>query len=130
MVENGATQSHRQTIDSQTKYLTNAYDKLKWKLRALAELKRQGKSSDDEQVKQMHAETIQLLALNKSCMRTVIDTVETLRRQCENQRSATDDHNLTLQSYLYETGYYEKQIHFCKEYKTPQLDKVIEKAKE
>ena len=40
----------KQTIEAQTNYLTNAYERIKWKLMALAELKRQGLVSNDEQV--------------------------------------------------------------------------------
>ena len=63
-------------------------------------------------------------------MRNIIDTVETLKRKSQKQRGATDDHNLTLQSHLYEISHYKKQIDACQEFKTPELDKVIEKATE
>ena len=46
------------------------------------------------------------------------------------QRKQTDDFNLQLQSYLYEKSYYTKEIHACRETKTPNLDKVVKKAVE
>ena len=55
-------------------------------------------------------------------MRTIIDTVETLKRKGDKQRAATDDHNLTLQAHLYEISHYKKQIFACQDFKTPQLD--------
>ena len=63
-------------------------------------------------------------------MRTTIETVDAFKRKCMQQRSVTDDHNLSLQSYLYEIAHYNKQIDFCREYQTPQLSQVITKAKE
>ena len=44
----------------------------------------------------------------KSGMRNMIDVVESLKRKCSKQRSATDDHNLSLQSHLYEISHYKK----------------------
>ena len=38
--------------------------------------------------------------------------------------------DLRLQSFLYEKNHYQKEIYFCKEYKTPQLDRVLERAKD
>ena len=65
-------------------------------------------SVNSPEVEKLNLELLQLQLMNKSCMRTVIDTVEKYRQTCDSQRSATDNHNLTLQSYLYEAGYYEK----------------------
>ena len=50
------------------------------------------------------------------------------KKQAEGQRKVTDDVNLTLQSFLYERNHYQREIYFCKEYRTPELDKVIAKA--
>ena len=66
----------------------------------------------------------------KSSMRNVIDLVDKLKMRSQSRRSATDDHNLTLQAYRYEISHYEKQIAFCQDYETPELDKVITKASE
>ena len=63
-------------------------------------------------------------------MRNIIDTVEAYKWRCQKKRSATDDHNLTLQSHLYEISHYKKQIYACQEFKTPELDKVVMKASE
>ena len=41
--------------------------------------------------------------------------------QSENEKKEMDQHNLTLQSLLYEQDYFAKEIHFCKEFKTPNL---------
>lgn len=73
---------------------------------------------------------MELLFSGKSGMRNIIDTVESLKRKSQKQRGATDDYNLTLQSHLYEISHYKKQIDACQEFKTPELDKVIEKATE
>lgn len=51
------------------------------------------------------------------------------KREADRQRKATDDVNLSLQSFLYEKNHYEKEIYFCKEFCTPQLDEVLSKAK-
>ena len=45
-------------------------------------------------------------------------------------RKDTDDDNLRLQSFLYEKNQYQKEIYFCKEYQTPALDLVLQKAME
>ena len=42
----------------------------------------------------------------------------------------TDDVNLTLQSFMYEASHYQREIYFCKEYRTPELDQVLKKAQE
>jgi len=47
------------------------------------------------------------------------------KRQAEAKRKETDDVNLNLQSFMYERNHYQREIYFCKEYKTPQLDQVI-----
>ena len=60
----------------------------------------------------------------------VIDTVERLKRKCQAKRSETDTHNLTLQAHLYEISHYKKQIYACQEFKTPELEKVVNKATE
>ncbi len=52
------------------------------------------------------------------------------KRQAEQQRKETDDYNLSLQSFQYERNHYQREIYFCKEYKTPQLSLVIQKAQE
>jgi len=36
-----------------------------------------------------------------------------------------DTHNLNLQSLLYEKDYFVKEIHFCKEFKTPSLQSAL-----
>ena len=53
-------------------------------------------------------ELVEQLTVAKSGMRTVIDCVDSQKTKCKTQRSATDDHNLTLQSYLYEISHYQK----------------------
>lgn len=73
---------------------------------------------------------MELLFSAKSGMRNIIDTVETLKRKSQRQRGETDDHNLTLQSHLYEISHYKKQIDTCQEFKTPGLNQVIEKAQQ
>ena len=96
----------------------------------MAELKRAGKTATDPQVAELDQKNMQLLFSGKSCMRNIIESVENLKRKSQKQRGATDDHNLTLQSHLYEISHYKKQIDACQEFKTPELDKVIEKASE
>ena len=44
----------------------------------------------------------------------------------EDERRVLDNHNLTLQSLLYGKDYYSKEVHFCKEFKTPNLTNAID----
>jgi len=52
------------------------------------------------------------------------------KKQAEAKRKVTDDVNLTLQSFMYERNHYQREIYFCKEYRTPELDKVLQKAQD
>ena len=79
----------------------------------MAQLKREGKSAHDFKVQELDGESQELLLTAKSGMRNIIDTVERLKRRCQTKRSATDDHNLTLQAHLYEISHYKKQIDAC-----------------
>ena len=47
--------------------------------------------------------------------------VELMKRQSEDERKKLDNHNLTLQSLLYGKDYFSGEVHFCKEFKTPNL---------
>lgn len=58
-------------------------------------------------------------------MRQLQDIIEGVKKANEQERSAVDANNLTLQSFLYEQSYFLKEIHFCKEFKTPQLKKAL-----
>jgi hypothetical protein len=51
--------------------------------------------------------------------------VENMKRRSEDERRELDTHNLTLQSLLYGKDYFLKEVHFCKEYKTPQLQQAL-----
>lgn len=66
----------------QTQHLADAFSQLKWKLAKLAELKRMGKPAYDPQVQSLDTENRVLLGTGKSDTRTIIDTVETLKRKC------------------------------------------------
>ena len=76
----------------------------------------------DKYVKQIDDERMNVIAESKSQLRLVLDLLEETKVQGEFQRKETDDCNLTLQSYLYEKSYYLKEIHDCRETKTPHLD--------
>ena len=112
--------------------LTETLSRFKNNLNELLEAKQAGKTfaNGDQRVNELAKRNIELLFSAKSGMRNVIDTVETLKRKSQTQGGATDEHNLTLQSHLYEISHYKKQIDACQEFKTPELDKVIEKAAE
>ena len=56
---------------------------------------------------------MQLLSTAKSDMRNIIEMVDILKKNGSGKRGATDDHNLTLQSHLYEISHYKKQIYAC-----------------
>ena len=122
--------TQQKAFETRIKYIRSAHEKFKWKLNYLAKLKREGKRAEDPQVKSVHDEAVNTLTIASSGMRTTIETVDAFKRKCMQQRSVTDDHNLSLQSYLYEIAHYNKQIDFCREYQTPQLSQVITKAKE
>jgi hypothetical protein len=64
----------------------------------------------------------------KASVREINQSVMEARKKAESQRKETDDINLTLQSFLYERNHYQREIYFCKEFKTPELDQVIKKA--
>jgi hypothetical protein len=46
-------------------------------------------------------------------------------RRSEDERRELDTHNLTLQSLNYGKDYFLKEVHFCKEYKTPHLQQAL-----
>ena len=66
----------------QTNHVKGALSQLKWKLESLAELKRTGKTVSDPQVMQLDTENVGLLTTAKGGMRTVIDTLESLKKKC------------------------------------------------
>ena len=74
--------------------------------------------------------TFDTLAEIKSSMRELTQQVMERKRQAEAQRKVTDDVNLTLQSYMYEASHYQREIYFCKEFRTPELDQVLKMAQE
>ena len=43
----------------------------------------------------------------------------------ENARNQADIDNLQLQSLLYEKNHFENQIHYCRQYETNNLEKVL-----
>jgi hypothetical protein len=61
----------------------------------------------------------------KTGQREVLQIVESTKRQSEDERKELDSQNLNLQSLLYGKDYYLKQVHFCKEFKTPLLAQCI-----
>lgn len=123
-------QAHKIEFNANLKYAQEVLASLKWKLRMLADQKRNGLRMSDQYVKQLDAETMQAVAESKSQLRLVLDMLEEHKVQGEIQRKQTDDCNLSLQSYLYEKSYYMKEIHACRETLTPNLDLVICKAEQ
>ena len=51
--------------------------------------------------------------------------VEYMKRKSEEERKELDNHNLTLQSLLYGKDYFSGEVHFCKEFKTPNLQNAL-----
>ena len=58
--------------------------------------------------------------------RRIYQMVENMKRRSEDERRELDTHNLTLQSLLYGKDYFLKEVHFCKEYKTPHLQQALQ----
>ena len=114
----------------QSGHLGDTMSQLKWKLNMLSQLKHRGAKANDQQVRDLDQKVKQMLLTTKSGMRNVIEMVDVLKKNGSARRNATDDHNLTLQSHLYEISHYKKQIYACQEFSTPELDKVIDKAME
>jgi hypothetical protein len=51
--------------------------------------------------------------------------VEYMNKKSEEERKELDNHNLTLQSLLYGKDYFSGEVHFCKEFKTPNLQNAL-----
>jgi hypothetical protein len=47
--------------------------------------------------------------------------VDLTKREADEKRKDMDTNNLKLQSFIYKKNYYEKEINFCRELKTPNL---------
>jgi hypothetical protein len=63
---------------------------------------------------------------SKSGLRELCESAEDTKKMSEIERKEMDHHNITLQSLLYEKDYFVKEIHFCKEFKTPQLQQALQ----
>ena len=98
---------------------------LKWRFNSLKVLRETGTGAWTQ-----FEDIFQQMAHLKSVTREITQQVIDRKRQADAQRRATDDINLTLQSYLYEKNHYQKEIYFCKSFQTPELDLVLEKAHE
>ena len=62
----------------------------------------------------------------RTSQRSITQIVETMKRKIEEERKDLDSHNLTLQSLLYGKDYFLKEVHFCKEFKTPNLKQALQ----
>ena len=51
----------------------------------------------------------------------IYQMVEYMKVRSEEERKEFDSHNLNLQSLLYGKHYFSGEVHFCKEFKTPNL---------
>jgi hypothetical protein len=94
---------------------------LKNDLSKFVELKKAGKDSKSEPFKSLSKENLDKILFLKSGQRELNEMVESTKRASELERASVDEHNLALQSLTYEKDYFKKEIHFCKEFKTPQL---------
>ena len=65
------------------------------------------------------------LLMIRAGQRRIYQMVENMKRRSEEERKELDTHNLTLQSLLYGKDYFLKEVHFCKEYKTPHLQSAL-----
>jgi len=65
------------------------------------------------------------LLMIRAGQRRIYQMVENMKRRSEDERRELDTHNLTLQSLLYGKDYFLKEVHFCKEYKTPHLQQAL-----
>lgn len=73
------------------------------------------------QVKELDMRNKMRVILIRSGQRQIFQMVEHMKRKSEEERRELDSHNLTLQSLLYGKDYFLKEVHFCKEFKTPHL---------
>ena len=51
--------------------------------------------------------------------------LEFMKAKSEEERKEFDSNNLTLQSLLYGKHYFSGEVHFCKEFKTPNLQNAL-----
>jgi hypothetical protein len=65
------------------------------------------------------------LLMIRAGQRRIYQMAENMKRRSEDERRELDTHNLTLQSLLYGKDYFLKEVHFCKEYKTPHLQQAL-----
>ena len=73
----------------------------------------------------MDVKTKYRMLLVRAGQREALQIVENAKRKSEEQRKELDLQNLSLQSLLYGKDYYLKEVHFCKEFKTPNLVQAI-----
>ena len=73
----------------------------------------------------MDARSKMLLLDIKSGQKTIYQIVDATKKESEEERKEVDNRNLTLQSLLYGKDYFLKQVHFCKEFKTPNLQEAL-----
>ncbi|TNV84672.1 hypothetical protein FGO68_gene6114 [Halteria grandinella] len=78
-----------------------------------------------QQVKELDVRTKMRLLVIRSGQRSIFQMVEHMKRQSEDERRNLDQHNLTLQSLLYGKDFFLKEVHQCKEYKTPNLQQAL-----
>lgn len=70
-------------------------------------------------MKELDARNRLRLQLIKTGQRQIYQMVEQTKRDSEEEKKRVDSHNLTLQSLKYGKDYFLKEVHFCKEFKTP-----------
>ena len=87
------------------------------------EIKRQANNAQAKNA--LEAESKDRLFAIREGQKQVYQMVEYMKRRSEDERKDLDTHNLTLQSLLYGKDYFSKEVHFCKEYKTPNLQQAL-----
>ena len=117
-------------IESRIAETRQSLNTLKWHFNSLAEKQKmaQSKGFSHEEVQEQLEPIVDTMAHIKASVREITQSVMEARKKAESQRKETDDINLTLQSFLYERNHYQREIYFCKEFRTPELDQVIKKA--
>eukprot|EP00347_Sterkiella_histriomuscorum_P007800 403347513 len=108
------------------KQARTSLDQIKYEVKYLLDLKQNhAKNNTGPQLDQVKIQLTTKLLEMKSFQRQIFEIMELQRKVADQERQEMDTHNLNLQSLLYEKDYFKKEIHYCKEFKTPQLQQSL-----
>jgi len=88
-------------------------------------MKKQGLGGKDLRVEQAFQQTQTRALFVQTIIRDLHERVAASKKDSELERREMDAQNLALQSLLYEKDHFLKEIHFCRELKTPQLKQAL-----